>query len=144
MATTTTSAVTREHAWPALPLNAWSGTAATLHMWLQIAGKIRTRCSPWTNHSWHTTFYVTSRGITTSPIPYGLLEFEILFDFIGHVLTIQVSDGRHARLPLEPQSVAAFYRRLMQEMRGLGLDVRIHPRPNEVPEAIPFAKNESL
>ena len=140
----TTSAVTRDLAWPALPLNAWGGTAATLHMWLQIVGKIRLRCSPWTNHSWHTTLYLTSRGLTTSPIPYGLLEFEILFDFIGHVLTIQVSDGRNARLPLEPQSVAAFYRRLMQEMKGLGLDVRIHSRPNEVPEAIPFAKNESL
>jgi hypothetical protein len=140
----TTSTVTREQAWPALPLNAWSDTAATLHMWLQIAGKIRLICSPWTNHSWHATFYVTSRGLTTSPIPFGLLDFEILFDFIDHVLTIQVSDGRNARLPLEPQSVATFYRRLMAEMKSLGLDVHIHAAPNEVLEAIPFEKNETL
>ena len=140
----TTSTVTREQAWPALPLKAWSDTAATLHMWLQIAGKIRLSCSPWTNHSWHATFYVTSRGLTTSPIPFGLLDFEILFDFIDHVLTIQVSDGRNARLPLEPQSVATFYRRLMAEMKSLGLDVHIHAAPNEVLEAIPFEKNETL
>jgi Family of unknown function (DUF5996) len=140
----TTSTVTHDQAWPALPLNAWSDTAATLHMWLQIVGKIRLRCSPWTNHSWHTTFYVTSRGLTTSPVPYGLVEFEIEFDFIDHVLTIQVSDGHQVRVPLEPQSVAAFYGRVMREMKGLGLDVRIHSRPNEVPEAIPFAKNELL
>ena len=142
--TSTVSTVTREQAWPALPLNAWSDTAATLHMWLQIVGKIRLSCSPWTNHSWHTTFYVTSRGLTTSPVPYGLLEFEILLDFIDHVLTIQVSDGRNARVPLEAQSVAAFYKRLMGEMKALGLDVHIYAVPNEVPEAIPFEKNESL
>ena len=142
--TSTVSTVTREQAWPALPLNAWSDTAATLHMWLQIVGKFRLSCSPWTNHSWHTTFYVTSRGLTTSPVPYGLLEFEILLDFIDHVLTIQVSDGRNARVPLEAQSVAAFYKRLMGEMKALGLDVHIYAVPNEVPEAIPFEKNESL
>ena len=141
--TSTISTVTREQ-WPALPLNAWSDTAATLHMWLQIVGKIRLSCSPWTNHSWHTTFYVTSRGLTTSPVPYGLLEFEILLDFIDHELTIQVSDGRNARVPLEAQSVAAFYKRLMGEMKALGLDVHIYAVPNEVPEAIPFEKNESL
>ena len=142
--TSTVSTVTREQAWPALPLKAWSDTAATLHMWLQIVGKIRLSCSPWTNHSWHTTFYLTSRGLTTSPVPYGLLEFEILLDFIDHVLTIQVSDGRNARVPLEAQSVAAFYKRLMGEMKALGLDVHIYAVPNEVPEAIPFEKNESL
>lgn len=140
----TMSMVSREQAWPPLPLSAWSDTAATLHMWLQIVGKIRLSCSPWTNHSWHTTLYVTSRGLTTSPIPYGLLDFEIQFDFIDHVLTIEVSDGRSARLPLVPQSVAAFYQRLMREMEALGLDVRIHAAPNEVPDAIPFAKNETL
>jgi hypothetical protein len=136
--------ISREQAWPSLPLSAWSDTAATLHMWLQIVGKIRLTCSPWTNHSWHTTLYVTSRGLTTSPIPYGLLDFEIHLDFIDHVLTIEVSDGRSARVPLEPQSVAAFYQRLMREMKTLGLDVRIHAAPNEVPDAIPFAKNETL
>jgi hypothetical protein len=136
--------MSREQAWPALPLSAWSDTAATLHMWLQIVGKVRLSCSPWTNHSWHATFYLTSRGLTTSPIPIDTRTFEVVFDFIDHVLQVHASDGRTARLPLEPQSVAAFYRRLMAELRKLDIDVRIHAAPNEVPDAIPFDQNETL
>ena len=67
--------------WPPLPFAEWKDTAITLHMWTQIVGKIRLVLSPWTNHSWHVTLYVTSRGLTTSPIPYGSYTFEILFDF---------------------------------------------------------------
>jgi Family of unknown function (DUF5996) len=135
--------VTRDQAWPALPLSAWSDTAATLHMWLQIVGKLRLSASPWTNHSWHATFYVNSRGLTSSPIPIGLRTFETIFDFIDHALLVDVSDGRSARMPLEPQSVATFYRRLMTELRKLDIDVRIHPVPNEVPDPIPFERNEA-
>jgi uncharacterized protein DUF5996 len=138
-----TLAAIREQAWPALPLSAWSDTAATLHMWLQIVGKIRLRYTPWTNHSWHTTLYVTSRGLTTSPIPFGVQEFEISLDFIDHFLIVQVNDGRSTRIPLEPQSVAAFYRRLMGELKKLDLDVHIYPVPNEVPDAVPFEQNEA-
>ena len=85
-------------AWPALPLEAWSETCATLHMWTQIVGKIRLAQSPWINHSWHVTLYVTARGLTTSPIPMAAATFEIDFDFIDHQLIVQVSDGRVARL----------------------------------------------
>ena len=109
----------REEAWPSLPLESWSDTCATLHMWTQIVGKIRLVQSPWVNHSWHVTLYVTSRGLTTSPIPYRARTFQIEFDFLNHQLVIQTSDGRIGTLPLEPQSVAAFYRRLMEEMAKL-------------------------
>src|SRR5207247_3622652 len=68
-------------AWPSLPFTEWQDTATTLHMWTQIVGKIRLTLSPWTNHSWHVTLYVTSRGLTTSPIPHGTSTFEIRFDF---------------------------------------------------------------
>jgi len=128
--------------WPPLPLEAWSDTCATLHLWTQIAGKIRLAQTPWTNHSWHVTFYVTPNGLTTSPIPHGVRTFEIVFDFVVHELRILSSDGGHGRVPLEPQSVATFYRRLMEAMTALGLPVRIHAKPNEVAEAIPFAKDE--
>src|SRR5438309_9967745 len=122
----------RAEAWPDLPLSAWSDTCATLHLWTQIVGKIRLTQSPWVNHSWHVTLYVTSTGLTTSPIPYGLRTFQIDFDFIHHQLVILASDGHTAGFPLEPQSVAAFYRRLMDEMRRLGLPVEIYRKPNEV------------
>src|SRR5882672_8947034 len=92
-------------AWPSLPLEAWSETYATLHMWTQVVGKVRLAQTPWVNHSWHVVLYVTARGLTTSPIPYGMLTFEIEFDFFRHHLTISTSDGRVGRVPLEPQSV---------------------------------------
>jgi hypothetical protein len=128
--------------WPSLPLGAWSDTCATLHMWTQIVGKIRLTQTTWTNHSWHVTLYVTSTGLTTSPIPYGTRTFEITFDFVAHELRIRTTDGGHGRVPLEPQSVATFYRRLMEVMNALGLPVGIHARPNEVADAIPFAEDE--
>src|SRR5712692_6957290 len=132
----------RDATWPSLPLEAWSDTCATLHMWMQIVGKIRLVQSPWTNHSWHVTLYVGPRGLTTSAIPYERRSFEMAFDFIGHQLVVESSDGAAAHIPLEPQSVAAFYRRVMDEMGRLGLRVAIHKRPNEVAEAIPFDQDE--
>jgi hypothetical protein len=128
--------------WPPLPLEAWSDTCATLHMWTQIVGKVRLAQTPWTNHSWHVTLYVTSTGLTTSPIAYGTRTFEIVFDFVAHELRILTSDGGRGRVPLEPQSVATFYRRLMEAMAALGLRVAIYAKPNEVAEAIPFAEDE--
>jgi hypothetical protein len=112
-------------------------------MWTQIVGKIRLVQSPWINHSWHVALYVTSTGITTSPIPYGVRTFQIDFDFIHHQVAIRVSDGHTAGFPLEPQSVAAFYRHLMDEMGRLGLQVDIYRKPNEVPEPIRFDHDET-
>jgi len=132
----------RDEIYPSLPLESWNDTFATLHMWIQIAGKIRLTQSPWVNHSWHTTLYVTSKGLTTSPIPYGARTFQIDFDFLTHELVVQASDGRAATLPLEPQSVAEFYRRLTGEMARLDLKVEIDMKPNEVPEPIRFDQDE--
>lgn len=139
----TLSAAARSQAWPSLPLEAWSDTCATLHMWTQIVGKIRLAQSPWVNHSWHVTLYVTPRGLTTSPIPYDTRTFQIDLDFISHQLTIESSDGGVATLLLQPQSVATFYGRLMEEMARLDLHVDIHKTPNEVPDAIRFDRDES-
>ena len=137
------SADSREETWPSLPFESWSDTYAALHMWTQVIGKIRLVQSPWVNHSWHVTLYVTSRGLTTSPIPYGARTFQIEFDFLNHHLAIQASDGRMGTFRLEPQSVATFYRRLMEEMGRLELHVNIHMKPNEVPEPIRFDQDES-
>lgn len=128
--------------WPALPLQAWSDTCATFHMWTQIVGKIRLTESAWLNHSWHSTLYVTARGLTTSPIPHGTRTFQIDFDLINHELIVQASDGALFNTPLQPQSVAEFYRQLMDALARMQFDVRIHARPNEVPDPIPFARDE--
>ena len=128
-------------AWPALGFDAWHETQATLHLWTQIVGKIRLTQSPWVNHSWHVTLYVTSRGLTTGPVPHGNRTFQIDFDFIGHELAIRSTDGRNGRIPLRPQSVAAFYASLMAELEALDLPVDICRMPNEIPDAIPFDRD---
>lgn len=128
--------------WPALHFAEWKDTAVTLHMWTQIIGKIRLTLSPWTNHSWHVTLYVTSRGLTTSPIPHGAHTFEIQFDFIDHQLLIDKSDGARRTIPLKPQSVAEFYRAVMKALGDLKLPVTINTTPNEIENPIPFDQDE--
>lgn len=130
-------------AWPSLALESWKDTYAALHMWLQIVGKVRLARTPPVNHSWHVTLYVTARGLTTSPIPHDDCSFQIDFDFIDHRLTVAASDGRRGVVPLEAQSVATFYARLMEEMRKLDLHVRINTKPNEIAEAIRFEEDET-
>jgi hypothetical protein len=129
-------------AWPVLDLHEWRATRDTLQLWLQVVGKVRLVQSPPLNHSWHATLYVTARGLTSSAIPHGQRSFQIDLDFIDHRLAIVTSDGRQGGFALEPQSVATFHGRLMQELVRLDLPVRIVARPNEVADAIPFAQDD--
>ena len=128
--------------WPPLPFADWADTAVTLHMWTQIVGKIRLTLSPWTNHSWHVTLYLTSRGLTTSPIPHGSDTFEIRFDFIDHQLRILKSDGAGRTIELKPQSVAKFYEAVMKALNDLELPVTINTMPNEIENPVPFEQDE--
>ena len=132
----------RVESWPALPLEAWRGTCETLHMWTQIVGKVRMELSPFVNHWWHVTLYVTARGLTTSSIPYQGRTFAVNFDFIDHNLSILTSDGASKTLPLIPRSVAAFYREFMACLHALGIEVKINTLPNEVRNPIHFDEDE--
>ena len=129
--------------WPDLPLDSWRDTYATLHLWLQIVGKIRHSRDPGLNHCWGDTLYLTARGLTTSPIAFEGPIGQIDFDFIDHRLLVRMDDGRSGAVPLRPQSVAAFYRQVFDELDKLGLNVRIHRVPNEVADPIPFDKDET-
>ena len=124
--------------WPDIPYAAWKDTCTTLHMWMQIVGKIRLVQTPWLNHSWHVVLYISRRGLTTSPIPYGARMFQIDFDFVDHVLWIRTSDGHYRQLVLRPQPVAEFYLELFATLSELGLDIRINDKPNEIADAIRF------
>jgi hypothetical protein len=134
--------ISNPEAWPPLPYQAWRDTCETLHRWTQVVGKVRLALTPWVNHSWHATFYVSARGLTTSPIAYGQRVFEVNFDFIDHALLIRVSDGGEQRLALKAQSVADFYAALMGALDELDLKVSIHGAPNEVADAIPFSQDQ--
>ena len=128
--------------WPELNYAEWKDTLATLHMWTQIVGKIRLALTPWTNHSWHVTLYLTSRGLTTSPIPHGSATFEIRFDFIDHQLRILKSDGGQRSLELKARSVSDFYKAVMAALNELDLAVKIDITPNEIQNPIPFDRDE--
>src|SRR5450755_5176791 len=125
-----------QNAWPELPTAAWRETRETLHLWTQIIGKIRLARSPWLNHSWHVALYVTTRGLTTSPIPDGARAFQIDLDFIDHALRISTSDGATRQSALAGQSVAGFYTSIIADLAELGIRVAIDEMPNELPEPI--------
>jgi Family of unknown function (DUF5996) len=127
--------------WPELPTAAWRDTCATLHLWTQIVGKIRLTKSPWLNHSWHVTLYVTPRGLTTSPVPDGARTFQIDFDFIDHALRIQTSDGGQRQFALGGQSVASFYAASLAALAELGISIAIDEMPNELPEPVRFPED---
>jgi Family of unknown function (DUF5996) len=129
--------------WPDLPIAAWRDTYATLHMWAQVIGKIRLARASAVNHWWHVPLYLTSRGLTTSPIPDGHRTFQIDFDFHEHELRIDTSDGSRRTLPLKPQAVADFYAAVMAALRGLGIDARIWTTPVEIADPIPFEGDRS-
>jgi len=134
----------RETQWPPLPYDAWKDTCSHLHLMSQIVGKVRLAQTPWVNHSWHVALYVTPRGLTTGPIPHGNRIFDIAFDVFAHELAISTSDGGERRLKLQPQSIAAFHRNLMDALGALNVPVEINGQPNEIPNAIPFLKDDAL
>jgi len=128
--------------WPDIPFEPWKESCATLHLWTQIVGKYRLARTPWINHSWHATFYVTSRGLTTSPIPAGARDVQFDFDLIDHKLIGSVTDGSKGFFVLEPMSVAEFYRRFLALTDELGVRTKIHGSPNEVADPIPFEQDK--
>ena len=135
-------AADQSECWPSLPLSSWKDTCATLHMWTQIVGKVRLELTPLVNHWWNVPLYVSTRGLTTSRIPYGQRAFEIWFDFIRHELMLETSDGVLKFMPLGPKSVADFYREFLAMLRSAGIEVKIWHMPVEIPDPIPFDQDQ--
>jgi hypothetical protein len=127
--------------WPPLPLESWSDTRATLHMWMQVVGKIALALTPRTNHFWNVALHFTPRGLSTLPLNAGDRTLTISFDFVSHQLLFQLSDGRTRANPLRPQTVAAFYAETMATLRDLGVEARIWTMPVEIPDPIRFEKD---
>jgi hypothetical protein len=130
-------------AWPALPLESWRETYATLHMWTQIVGKTRLALAPMENHWWQVALYLTERGLTTSSMPAGDRTFAVEFDFLEHHLSVRASDGVAGTLALAPRSVADFYADYLELLRSHGLEVKIWPVPVEVESSIRFPEDRT-
>jgi hypothetical protein len=123
--------------WPELSYDWWRPTRDTLHMYTQVVGKLRLALSPFEPQWSNVPLYVTPRGLTTSPIPFGPMTFDAEFDFFDHMLVLRTSDGGLARVPLGGP-VAGFYQAVMKALDGLGVSVKVSELPSEVPDPIPF------
>lgn len=133
----------KSHSWPELNYRQLKDTVATVHMWTQMVGKVRLTQTPWINHSWHVTLYVSPLGLTTGSIPYEDGSFQIDLDFIDHQLHIFTSTGKKTSFPLGAKTIAAFYTELMDNLKTVGIDTEIYAVPNEVDPAIPFLENQT-
>src|SRR5688572_10127755 len=129
--------------WPAIRYQDWERTCTTLHLWTQIVGKARLAATPWINHSWHATLYLTSRGLTTSTMWHGPRTFQIDLDFIDDRLRIATSDDHTATVALTPGPIADFHDRFLAALAAVGLELSMHGHPNERPEATPFSEDRA-
>ena len=126
--------------WPDIPFQPWADTCAALHLYTQIAGKYRLAHTPWVNHSWHATFYLSGRGLTTGAVPDGT-GVDVEFDLIDHKVTARASDGAVSSFELRPMSVADFQQEFKMLIQKVGGDPSFHGTPNEIPDPTPFAKD---
>lgn len=124
--------------WPELPYEAWKDTYATLHMWMQVVGKVALATAPPLNHGWGVTFHLTPRGMTTRLLPFAERTFAIEFDFVEQRLVIRTVDGQQRALALQPRAVADFHRETMAALRSLALPITIRTMPSEVENPIPL------
>ena len=129
--------------WPDLAAFDLRPTTDALHLWSQVVGKVRLMLTPWINHSWQATFYLSVRGLTTGPIYAGGRAFEIEFDLLSNVLRIETAEGEAKRVNLEAESVAAFYQATMSALAELGLTVNVHPMPCEIQDAVAFHEDHA-
>ncbi|MGH6613023.1 DUF5996 family protein [Sphingomonas sp.] len=129
--------------WPELDWNAWRETAIGLQLRTQIIGKVRLALTPWLNHSWHVPLYLSARGLSTSPIPYGDRILQIDFDFLADQVVLATSDGGMRSIPLAAGRIADFHAAVMTALAGFGIDCRYDPKPSEMPDGVPFAEDHA-
>ncbi|MDW9364081.1 N-acetyltransferase [Sinorhizobium meliloti] len=126
--------------WPTLDYLGWRETCSALHLYLQVVGKYRLAHTPWLNHSWNATFYVTPSGLTSSLIPDGR-GIEIAFDFHDHRVSGTSGDGRKASFALRDMTVAEFHAAFIRLISEFGGTPEFHGQPNEVADPVPFEED---
>jgi hypothetical protein len=127
--------------WPELPYDAWKDTLDTLHMNLQIVGKVRLSLTPFEPQWANVPLYLTARGMTTTPMAYKGLIFQIDVDLIDHQVLIETVKGETRRVALTARPVADFYADFLSTLGALGIRANFRPIPDEVSDPIPFAED---
>jgi hypothetical protein len=130
------------NAWPRLNYPSDKGTIETLHLLLQLIGKLPLRLHPWLNHGWHVAFRLTPRGVMTGPLPAGERHFTVELDFLAGSIRAGCENGAQESLPVIGKTVAAVQSELTECLARLGLPAPLHGAPNELPDPIPFAEDD--
>jgi Family of unknown function (DUF5996) len=126
--------------WPELSAARDGGTIATLHLASQMVGKVAVALLPWRNHSWHATLHLHPRGMRTEPLHAPEGAFELGLDLVDGAIVFADAGGER-RVALVPRPVAETYAELTAMLRAAGREVRLHPAPNELEPAVPFAED---
>jgi len=130
--------------WPDLPLAEWRPTYRSLHMWSQVVGKTLLAHAPPQNHWWHVALRVSGRGLASaSPIRQGDRCLDVELDLVDHALVLRGDDGRTAAMSLGPRSVHAFHDEYLALLRSLGLETHVWTTPVEVPDPVPFDRDDA-
>jgi hypothetical protein len=128
--------------WPALPYEEWAATKKTLHMVAQMVGKAKLAVAPPQPEWLNACLFLDPRGFATGPLPYGTRIVAFGIDVVGGILWAETSDGGRADVPLsEGRSVADIWQGFQVSLTGLGLELDIWEKPQEVPDATPFSQN---
>jgi hypothetical protein len=130
--------------WPRLDYAADRGTIESLHLLLQLIGKLPLRLHPWLNHGWHVALRLTPRGAITRPLPAGARHFTVELDFLDGAVRVGCENGSRETLPVAGKAIATVQRELSDMLARLGLPAPLHGAPNELPDPVPFAEDERL
>ena len=123
--------------WPPLPYSEFSSSQYLLHMTLQAIGKLKLY-EPFEPQWAEVPLWLTSRGLTTGPIPYRGGAYEVSVDFLSHTVSSATSWGSNGSFQLEPMPVCSSISRLLGMLRDGGVEVSINMKPQEVANTIPF------
>src|SRR5665648_1232737 len=75
--------------WPELDFDRWADTRETLHLWTQVAGKVKLALCPFLNHWWEVAFELTASGLGSGLIPVSythLRAHETRHDLVRRLL----------------------------------------------------------
>jgi hypothetical protein len=126
-------------AWPRLDYAADKGTIETLHLLLQLIGKLPLRLRPWVNHGWHLALGVSPRGFIAQSLPAGERHFTVELDVLDAAIRVACDNGAQSALPVAGKTVAAVHRELSALLASLELPAPLHGAPNEIPAPVRFA-----
>lgn len=131
------------HQLPNLPYPKWRDSHTTIHLILQIIGKIRLALSPRKNHWWYIVQYVSKDGFTTSEIPYdeGFASFVIIFDVHNKCVRVETSKNEREIIDLSVDpAVSAVYSELISALERLGISVELLATPFDMGIEKPFSE----